>query len=136
MKKAESTAGRLAVVVGRLNRRMLTAGPGLSQGLLSSLATVSKHGPMRLADLANTELVSAPSITRIVAELESRGLVTRTVDPDDGRAFLIAVTSAGNTLINEARSSRAGYVSGLLASLDDTDLAAIEHSLPALEKLI
>ncbi|MCU1534538.1 MAG: MarR family transcriptional regulator, partial [Glaciihabitans sp.] len=74
-------AARLAVIAGSINRRIRSAGGGLSHGMLSALATVSKIGPIRAADLAHHELVSAPSMTRVVAELEARLLVTRTVDP-------------------------------------------------------
>jgi DNA-binding MarR family transcriptional regulator len=138
MTSTESTspAGRLAVVIGRLNRKMISAGGGLSHGLLSSLATVSKKGPLRLADLAAIELVSAPSITRIVADLEAQSLVQRTVDPDDGRAFLIATTIKGTELIEEARSSRAQLIAELVDALDIADRNLIITALPALEKLI
>jgi DNA-binding MarR family transcriptional regulator len=64
---------RLSLAVGRLNRRLRGAGGGLSHGLLSALATVSKDGPLRLAELAQIEQVSAPSTTRLVAELEAKG---------------------------------------------------------------
>jgi DNA-binding MarR family transcriptional regulator len=133
---ATNPAGRLAIVIGRLNRRMQGAGGGLSHGLLSSLATVSKRGPIRLADLATAELVSAPSTTRMVADLESRGLVTRTVDPEDGRASLIAATAIGNELLEQARSSRARLIAELIDRLDASDHASIVAALPALEKLI
>jgi DNA-binding MarR family transcriptional regulator len=115
---------------------MIGASGGLSHGLLSSLATVSKRGPIRLADLASVELVSAPSITRIVAELESQGLVQRSVDPDDGRAFLIAITGRGRELIEQARSTRAHLISELVDTLDSGDRELIIAALPALEKLI
>ena len=89
-------AERLALVVGRLNRRMQAATGGLSHGLLSTLAVVAKHGPLRLSDLAQLESVSAPSMTRTIAELESRGYVVRRADPVDGRAVLIAAAEAGH----------------------------------------
>ncbi|MDP9028224.1 MAG: MarR family transcriptional regulator, partial [Actinomycetota bacterium] len=68
-----SDAERLTLVVGRLNRRLQAATGGLSHGLLSTLAVLTKHGPLRLSDLAQLEDVSAPSMTRTIAELESRG---------------------------------------------------------------
>jgi DNA-binding MarR family transcriptional regulator len=128
--------GRLAFVVGRLNRRIRAAGGGLSHGLLSALATVQKYGPIRLAELSQQEFVSAPSTTRLIAELEKRGLVSRTVDPDDGRAFLIEVTNAGEAEVLRARSARAQMVGHLLESLTSEQFAAIESALPALERAI
>ena len=128
--------GRLAFVAGRLNRRIRSAGGGLSHGLLSALATVQKYGPIRLADLAHQEFVSAPSTTRLVAELEKRGLVSRTTDPDDGRAFLIETTNAGEAEILRARTARASMVATLMSTLSPEEVAAIEAALPAIERAI
>lgn len=128
--------GRLAFASGRLNRRIRAAGGGLSAGLLSALATVQKLGPIRLADLAQQEFVSAPSTTRLIAELERRGFVSRTVDPGDGRAFLIEATDAGEAEVLRARSARAQMVAQMLDLLSSEQVAAIEAALPALEQLI
>jgi DNA-binding MarR family transcriptional regulator len=135
-KTPSSLAARLAFVVGRLNRRLIAATGGLSHGLLSALATISKQGPIRLADLAQVELVSAPSITRVVAELEARGLVARKTDPLDGRAFLIEMTDDGTDAIARARSARAGVVAELLTGLSESEVQTIEAALPALEHAI
>ncbi|MEP6843503.1 MAG: MarR family transcriptional regulator [Pseudolysinimonas sp.] len=129
-------AERLAFVVGRLNRRMQTATGGLSHALLSALATIAKCGPLRLSDLAQLEGVSAPTMTRTVTELESRGYLVRAADPVDGRAVLIAAADAGTAAILRARATRAKVVSELLANLDEQDAAAISAALPALETLI
>ena len=132
----DSVPARLALVVGRLNRRLALAPGGLSHGLLTALASVAKRGPLRLADLAQLEGVSAPGATRIVAELETRGLVARRVDPDDGRAFLIEATTAGTDAILRARAAREKVVAELLVGLNPTELAEIEGALPALEKVL
>lgn len=127
-------AGRVAVAIGRINRRMRAVDGGLSHGLLSALFSVSQHGPIRLNDLARYELVSAPSITRLVSELESQGLVARTVDPEDGRAFLIEVTDAGTAAMQRTRSSRAALIGELLDQLG-SDAAPLLAALPALERM-
>src|SRR6185437_9373656 len=97
-------AERLALVVGRLNRRLQAATGGLSHGLLSAMAVIAKRGPLRLSDLAQLEGVSAPSMTRTVAELEVRGYVVRRPDPLDGRAVLVAAAEAGTAAILDART--------------------------------
>jgi DNA-binding MarR family transcriptional regulator len=127
---------RLAFATGRLNRRLRSAGGGLSHGLLSALATVSKQGPLRLAELAQLESVSAPSTTRLVAELEGKGLVTRATDPDDGRAILISITPLGIETIAAARAARAAMIAELFESLEPHEVAAITAALPALEKML
>jgi DNA-binding MarR family transcriptional regulator len=132
---AASDAERLALVMGRLNRRLQAATGGLSHGLLSAMAVIANRGPLRLTDLAQLEGVSAPSMTRTVAELEARGYTVRSPDPDDGRAVLISAAEAGTAAILDARTTRAQLVSELLATLDQTDAVAIAAALPALERL-
>jgi DNA-binding MarR family transcriptional regulator len=133
---AADVPARLAFATGRLNRRLRSAGGGLSHGLLSALATVSKQGPLRLAELAQLETVSAPSTTRLVAELESQGFVTRETDPADGRAILISITPAGIETIASARAARAAMIAELFERLEPHEVAAITAALPALEKMI
>jgi len=123
-------------VIGQLTRRLRSARGGLSHSLLSTLVSVAKHGPLRLADLAQAELVSAPSITRLVAELEAQELVSRTPDPADGRASLIQVTDAGLEAVQVARRVRQQMVAELLEPLTADEVTSIEAALPALERLI
>ena len=123
-------------MIGQLTRRLRSARGGLSHSLLSTLVSVAKHGPIRLADLAQAELVSAPSITRLVAELEGKALVSRTPDPADGRASLIQVTDAGLEAVQVARWVRQQMVAELLGPLSADEVASIEAALPALERLI
>ena len=134
MAETPDVPARLALVLGRLNRRLRGAGGGLSHGLLSALATVNKDGPMRLAELSHLEQVSAPSTTRLVAELESQGLVSRRPDPVDGRAILISVTPKGTDTVLRARSARGAMIEEMFSQLSEDEIAAITAALPALEK--
>ena len=129
-------AARLAMVIGRMNRRIRSASDGLNYSSLSALATVSKAGSIRLADLAEREVVAAPSITRIVADLERRGLVTRRVNETDRRAFLIEATESGEQALAAARAKRAVLVTKLLQELSPAELQAVAAALPALERAI
>lgn len=128
-------AGRLALVIGRLNR-MLRATDGVSHSGLSALSSIVKFGPLRLNELAQHEGVAAATITRIAVDLVKRGYVTRTTDILDRRATTIEATTAGIDYILRARSARADVMSSLLATLDPRDVALLEESIPVLEALI
>ncbi|MEV1243842.1 MarR family winged helix-turn-helix transcriptional regulator [Nonomuraea sp. NPDC050022] len=52
-------------------------------------------GPRRVGAIAEGLQVESPHVTRHVASLERRGLLTRVKDPDDGRAWQIALTEEG-----------------------------------------
>ncbi|WIE53773.1 MarR family transcriptional regulator [Curtobacterium sp. MCBD17_003] len=128
-------AARLAVAVGRINRRARPGTGALSYGLLSALSTIVRLGPLRPGDLARHEVVTKPTMTRVLSDLDARGLIERVTDPLDGRASVITATRAGVAAVHEARHERAGIVSQLLADLDDGDLRAIAGALDALERV-
>jgi DNA-binding MarR family transcriptional regulator len=125
-------ATRLAVVVGRINRRIRPAN-GLSHGLVSALASIVNRGPLRPGDLARLESVAAPTMTRIIADLENRGLVVRSSDPVDGRAFFIEATPSGTEAVLQARAQRAAMVAQLLEECTEEQVLAISGALEGLE---
>lgn len=130
----DDVPGRLALAAGRLNRRIRSSTGGLSHGQLSALSTIVRNGPLRPSELAAIEVAAAPTITRIVAELEARGLVERTPDPQDRRSLFVSGTDAGTALLLEARSDRARAVADILAELTPEQVDAIRAALPALEQ--
>jgi DNA-binding MarR family transcriptional regulator len=132
---AAATATRLAIVVGRINRRLRALGEGLSYGQLSALATVVRLGPLRPSEIARIETIAAPTATRLVSELESRGLVTKEPDPADGRSWLVSGTPEGEEILTHAREERTLRMQSLLDALDDDQRAALTAAVGALEIL-
>ncbi|MGO4592500.1 MarR family winged helix-turn-helix transcriptional regulator [Leifsonia sp. 2TAF2] len=131
----DDVPGRLALAVGRLNRRIRSSTGGLSHGQLSALSTIVRRGPIRPSEIAAIEVAAAPTITRIVAELESRGLVERMPDPEDRRSLFVSGTEAGTELLLEARSDRARAVAEVLGELTPEQVEAVRAALPALEQV-
>ncbi|MBP1302177.1 MarR family winged helix-turn-helix transcriptional regulator [Curtobacterium sp. 1310] len=128
-------AARLAAAVGRINRRARTDSAALGYGLVSALATIQAEGPLRPGDLSRIEVVTKPTMTRILTELEQRGFIEREADPRDGRAFMVSATPAGIAAVERARSDRTGIVAGLIADLPDDDVDSIAAALSALERI-
>jgi DNA-binding MarR family transcriptional regulator len=126
-------ATRLAVAIGRINRRIRPTRDGLSHGLVSALGSVVRVGEIRPGDLARMEAVAAPTMTRLVADLEARGLITRRPDPSDGRSFFVVATEAGVDAIRRARFERAERVAALLGALPPEQLAAVQAAIDGLE---
>lgn len=126
-------SARLAVAVGRINRRIRPVAGGLSHGLLSALSTVVRAGPIRPGDLARMEVVAAPTLTRALADLEGRRLITRVTDPSDRRSVFLEATELGVETVLRARSERADRVAALLHSLSDDEVSTIAAALSALE---
>ena len=129
-------AERLAFVAGGLNRRLRPVGDALTHVGVSALASVQRAGAVRPGDLARIEGIAAPGTTRLIAELERRGLVSREPDPEDGRSQLIRVTPEGEAELVRARQARAAGVDAILATLDDAGLQTLEAAVGVLERAL
>jgi len=100
---------------------------------LSALSVVVYGGPITLGDLAAAEQVRPPTMTRLVAALESGGLVSRETDPEDRRVVRISATARGRRTLELGRDRRIQAIAEDLARLDAADLAAIGRALDAIE---
>lgn len=58
--------------------------------------------PLSLQDLTRRVVLSRTRISRLVAELESRGFLVRSPDPDDGRSTLVSIDTAGKAALVQA----------------------------------
>lgn len=129
-------AERLAFVAASLNRRLRPPADALTHVGLSALASVQRAGSVRPGDLARIEGIGAPGTTRLVADLERRGLVTRDADPDDGRSHRVRITPAGEAEIGRARTARAEGVAAILAGTAGDDRAVLERAVGVLERAL
>jgi DNA-binding MarR family transcriptional regulator len=83
-----------------------------------------------VSELATRLQITKQGAAQIVADMESRGLVERRPDPNDGRARLVRLTDEGSRALREARSFHraferrlvrelgAGPVEGLVTTLE------------------
>jgi DNA-binding MarR family transcriptional regulator len=126
-------AERLAFVAGSINRRLRPPADALTHVALSALASIERSGEVRPGDLARIEGIAAPGMTRLVADLESRGLVIRAADPDDGRSQLIRLTPGGVAALAGARHARASGVAAILQEVPPEELPALERAVGVLE---
>ena len=102
---------------------------------LSAMGTLRKSGPMSAGELAACERVQPPSMTKVLANLEERGLVRREVHPTDRRQAVIEITPAGEALLDSERRSRDAWLSKRLAMLTADERALVQRVIPIMEKL-
>jgi DNA-binding MarR family transcriptional regulator len=62
-------------------------------GVLYALASAPEG--LRMTEMCDDVLLTQAGISRLVARLEKRGLVERSTDPDDARAYRIRMTPGG-----------------------------------------
>lgn len=133
----EELAARLRLVLMRLARRLRQqAGGDLSPTLVSALATIERHGPLTLGRLAELERIKRPSVTRIIAALEQRGLVLSEVDADDRRVRRVGVTPPARRLLQRIRTRKTAYLARHLGELSGDEVAALAAAVDVLERLL
>ncbi|MCH8612068.1 MarR family winged helix-turn-helix transcriptional regulator [Arsenicicoccus dermatophilus] len=84
--------------------------------------------PRTPGDLADTERVSAPSMTRTIGGLVDLGLVERTPHPTDGRQVLVSRTAAGEELVIRTRAQRDSWMLARIEALPPEDLATLRRA--------
>ena len=108
---------------------------GLGPARLSALSVLVFAGPMRLSDLARIEQVKAPTMTKIVAGLEIRGLVRRRADAEDGRAVRLEPTARGTKLLQEGRRRRVARLAEGLSALDAEEVELLGRAAAIIERV-
>src|SRR5215510_10196310 len=102
-----ASAAALAVTVRdaitRLNRRLRRTRPmgDLTITQISALQSLDAAGALTPRELAEVERVQPPTMTRIVARLEERGLVQRTPHPTDGRQVILSSTGLAREILGQ-----------------------------------
>jgi DNA-binding MarR family transcriptional regulator len=133
-------ATSLRISVSRLARRMraerVAQGlqPELSDSQLAALAALEKH-TMTPGELAEHEKVQPPSITRVIASLEERGLIQRMPHPSDRRQVVLTVTDLGRDVVRQVRRLREAWLARRLRDLTPAERAILKEAVPILEKL-
>jgi len=108
----------------------------LSLAAARILARLSDNGPTRISELAVAERCSQPTITNHVKRLEASGLVERSADPRDARAWMIGLTPRGHEELGILRDSLGTGVEPYLARLSRRDLKALREGVEAMRRLM
>jgi len=109
--------------------------PELSDTQLAALAALEKHPGMTPSELAEHEKVQPPSITRVIASLEDRGLIRRMPHSTDRRQVVLSVTDQGRDVVRKLRQLREAWLARRLRELTPAERAVLREALPILEKL-
>jgi DNA-binding MarR family transcriptional regulator len=92
---------RISQAVDTYSRHLLQ-GFGLTAPQIGALRALQREQPIGPGQLAERLNLSAQTMVGIVSRLEQRGLVTRTRDPRDLRAFQLRITAEGKRLADSS----------------------------------
>ena len=142
MPKTPVDAWLLTEVVTRL-RRVLRASirteypwESLPMAQVELLQRLRDEPGLRLNDLAARHRLANNTVSVLVQQLVTAGLVTRTTRPEDRRAVRLELTESGRQTIGNWQAAHQRRLSGALGRLADADQQAIGAALPALSRLV
>ncbi|MFT4081013.1 MAG: MarR family transcriptional regulator [Nocardioides sp.] len=102
---------------------------GLTALQYTALTVLERHTDLTAAHLARHSFVTAQSMADMVTALLDRGLIERHRDPADRRRLVIALTPAGQQLLDRVRPQVTALEKRMLAPLSDAEAAALRRSL-------
>lgn len=102
---------------------------GSSDGVVFRILSAS---PRTVSELAGLLAISKQGMAQIVTDLEARGYVVRSSDPEDRRAKLVALSDRGRAAIATARRFHRTFESRLRREHGDVAVDAVRSVLEAM----
>lgn len=126
---------RIIKVIPRHLDNDLIRGAGLTSSEYTTIMNLSEapNRELRMADLANATGLSPSRTTRLVDDLQSRGLVTKTASSSDARGNVARLTPRGMAKLKSAWPVHLASVRGRF--LDCIDAAAVGGVAKALAEV-
>lgn len=122
--EAPETTGELLLSalfqVGRMMRR--AGGGSADPHTYRLLHQLHRRGTVRMTDLAEILELDASTVSRQLQQLDKSGLVQRSRHPDDGRAQAVAITAAGESLLEQGKDEWMKFVNARTADWSRADL--------------
>jgi DNA-binding MarR family transcriptional regulator len=113
----------------QLGKRMRQRQPGdeVDPATVPILHMLSCAGAIRLSDLAQRMQLDASTVSRHARQLEERGLISRTTDPEDRRASRVEISELGSKALTASFEHRKQMIGCVLASWPQTDLDTLQR---------
>ncbi len=131
-------AARLAGLSTVLQRHLsrADAGEGLTRARLSALALLVLGGPHTLGELAASEHVRPPTMTRLIHAMEADGLVERERNPDDGRSVVLRATPLGVEQLEQGRARQIAPLAEAISDLGRSERLQLEDAADLLGRVL
>ncbi len=113
-------------------REMLSE-TGITEQQWRVLRVLSEYGRMDTKSLADRSSLLFPSLTRIIATMRKKGLVTQMRDDIDRRRQFIEITPDGKRIIDERTPHAAQIVAGFKETLGEQNYETLLDLLAMLD---
>ena len=130
---------RFLFLLNVAHRRLLSAAQGDAEGKTAAragllMALNADGAPTPLGHLGEALDLSASALSGLVDRMSRDGLIVRSPDPNDGRAWNIALTEAGKARRAEAVPVARQLNETLCEGFDDAELAVVARWLDAVRE--
>src|SRR6204780_3433497 len=126
----------LLVRTSRLARLMNRAGPRDLTRTESGLLDTLSGGQRTINELAETEALTQPAVSKLVDRLERRELVARHRAERDARVVLVSITAAGSAALQEKTEHVRGVLREALSEFPESDIATLIATGDVFERFI
>jgi DNA-binding MarR family transcriptional regulator len=110
---------------------------GIGPAKLSALSVLVFAGrPLSLAELADSEQVKNPTMSRLIGAMEEDGLVRTAPSKQDARSIQIRPTDRGKHLLLAGKKRRVDSLAAALSVCGKSELDRLEDSLELLRQVI
>ncbi|MHB1487502.1 MAG: MarR family winged helix-turn-helix transcriptional regulator [Acidimicrobiales bacterium] len=121
---AMQAIGRMATLMRAHEKMLARAGIHLDRAGAALLRELTYcDSPLRLIDVADRLGIDGPAVTRKVQQLERAGLVSRSNDAEDRRAFRLVITPAGQKMIDRLLAAKREWLASVLSDWSEKDRA-------------
>jgi MarR family transcriptional regulator, organic hydroperoxide resistance regulator len=105
----------------------------LTAAEINALANLADQRTLNVRELSAETGTRATTLTGVLDRLESRGYLTRELDPADRRSFRLPLTEAGQAAAGRVQAAVADLERGALARLSATQIAGFHAVVAALQ---
>lgn len=131
-------AAELALAAMRLNRRLANDREprhDLSITAMAVLADLYRRDAQTIGELARSEHIQAPAMTRTVDHLESDGYVERRRSETDRRRVMVCLSDLGRETVLAGREKSDAWLAQGLADLTAEERECLRRAAPILHRL-
>lgn len=107
---------------------------GVTEQQWRVLRALSTKPQMEVAELARATFLLGPSLSRILVDLDQRGLILREPDPADLRRWMISLSPSGSTLIDNVTPVSEAIYREISQRFGEDKLGQLQDLLAELEE--
>lgn len=128
-------ANTLLIETSRLTRLLMRSSEWQLTRTEAGLLGTLSQGPRRITELAKTETLTQPAVSKLLDKLENQGLLRRERDSADRRVVTVFLSDQGRQSLASAHRELSSQLRLALQVLDDDDIAVLARAAELIDRL-